>query len=80
MENWGSSSIYAVIIILGILLVSVVAADLINGTATTTIEQDLTQMTNEAIEKYSSYMDVDFKVGKFYQRSKVVRETRSYES
>lgn len=67
MNNWGSSGIYAIMILFGIILVSVVAAEVINDSGGTTIEQDFSQMTDEAIDKYSTYIDIDFKVGKFYQ-------------
>ena len=67
MNKWGSSGIYAIMILFGIILVSVVAADIIDDTGGSTIEQDLTQMTTEAIDKYSTYIDIDFKIGKFYQ-------------
>ncbi len=67
MNNWGSSAIYAMIILIGIMLVSVVAAEIINNTEGLTLEQDLSKITTETIEKYSTYMDIDFKVGKFYQ-------------
>jgi archaellin len=67
MNNWGSSGIYAILILVGIILVSVVAAEVINDNGGTTINRDLSKMTDEAIDKYSTYIDIDFKVGKFYQ-------------
>jgi archaellin len=67
MNNWGSSGIYAIMILFGIILVSVVAAEVINDSGGTTIEQDISQMTDEAIDRYSTYIDINFKVGKFYQ-------------
>ena len=66
MNNWGSSAIYAMIIIIGILLVSAIAAGIISETGETNIEQDLTNITNEIIDKYSTYIDIDCKLGKFY--------------
>ena len=67
MNNWGSAGIYAIMILFGIILVSIVAAEVINDGGGATIEQDISKMTDETIDKYSTYLDIDFKVGKFYQ-------------
>jgi len=67
MNNWGSSAIYAIMILFSLIIAGVVAADIIDGTSGTSVDQDLAQMTAETIDKYSTYIDVDFKVGKFYE-------------
>jgi archaellin len=65
MNNWGSSAIYAIMILFSVIVVSAVAADIIDGTTGASVDQDLAQMTAETIDKYSTYLDVDFKIGKF---------------
>lgn len=65
MNNWGSTALYAVILLCGIVLVSVVAAEIINDTAGTTTEEDFNQMIDETIQEYSTYLDIDFKIGKY---------------
>lgn len=67
MNNWGSSAIYAIMILFSLIIVGAVAADIIDGTSGTSVDQDLAQMTAETIDKYSTYIDVDFKVGKFFK-------------
>jgi len=67
MNNWGSSAIYAIMILFSLIIAGVVAADIIDGTSGPSVDQDLAQMTAETIDKYSTYIDVDFKVGKFYE-------------
>jgi archaellin len=67
MNNWGSSAIYAIMILSSVIVVGAVAANIIDGTSGTSVDQDLAQMTADTIDKYSTYIDIDFKVGKFYK-------------
>ena len=69
MNNWGSTGITSMILLIAILLVGIAAAGVMTASTTesTTGTQDIDEMTQEVIDEISTYLQIKDQKGKFYQ-------------
>ena len=67
MNNWGSNSISAMVILIVVMLVAITAASVITGeTSSTTTDPDIDQMASEIIDQISTNLWIDREMGKYY--------------
>lgn len=68
MNNWGSTGITAVILLISFLLIGVTVASVITGETgvDVTTEEDLEQMLDDVLEEITTYLQIKDKIGKYY--------------
>ena len=66
MSNGGSLGLTAAILAIGIILIAATAASVILSSSTTSDEQNYEQMTEEALEEISTYIQTKDVMGKYY--------------
>jgi len=72
MNNWGSNSISAMVILIVVMLVAITAASVITGeTSSATTDPDIDQMASEIIDQISTNLWIDEEMGKYYDISGV---------
>lgn len=68
MNNWGSTGITSVILLISFILIAVTVASVLTGGTVTngTSEEDLEQILNEVLDEITTYIQIKDKIGKYY--------------